>query len=224
MAPAGGGKVAASILSADHAYLADQIKLVERYVELIHIDCMDAHFVPVLSVGPVVVEGVRRITDLPLHCHLMVERPERLFEDFARAGADIVTTHWEAIDDPEAAIAKAQAAGMRAGLAVNPETPVKEVFPFLESLDRVLIMSVNPGWAGQSFIEGALPKIEEVRQEIERQGLSVEVEVDGGINERTAPRCLAAGATVLAAASSIFKAPDPGAAARRLADLSGKVS
>jgi ribulose-phosphate 3-epimerase len=111
---------------------------------------------------------------------------------------------------------------MKAGLAVNPDTPVKEVFPYLETLDRVLVMSVNPGWAGQSFIEEALPKIEEVREEIDRRGLSVDVEVDGGINERTAPRCLAAGATVLAAASSIFKAPDPGEAARRLAGLSGR--
>jgi ribulose-phosphate 3-epimerase len=220
----GGGKVAASILSADHAYLADQIKLVERYVELIHIDCMDAHFVPVLSVGPVVVESVRRVTDLPLHCHLMVERPEVLFPDFAQAGADIVTCHWEATPDPAATIAQAEHLGMKAGLAVNPDTSVKEVFPYLETLDRVLVMSVNPGWAGQSFIEDALPKIEAVREEIDRQGLSVEVEVDGGINERTASRCLAAGATVLAAASSIFKAVDPGEAARRLAGLSGEVS
>jgi ribulose-phosphate 3-epimerase len=180
---------------------------------------MDAHFVPVLSVGPVVVEGVRRVTDLPLHCHLMVERPERLFPDFGQAGADIVTCHWEAVEDPAATIARAQELGMKAGLAVNPDTPVKEVFPYLEDLDRVLVMSVNPGWAGQSFIEDALPKIEDVRQEIERQGLIVEVEVDGGINERTGPQCLAAGATVLAAASSIFKASDPTEAARRLARL-----
>jgi ribulose-phosphate 3-epimerase len=149
----------------------------------------------------------------------MVERPEALFEEFARAGADIVTCHREAVEDPGAAIARARGLGMRAGLAVNPETPVKETFAHLESLDRVLVMSVNPGWAGQSFIEEALPKIEEVREEIERQGLAVEVEVDGGINDRTAPRCLAAGATVLAAASSIFKASDPGEAARRLAAL-----
>ena len=219
MPPGGKAKVAASILSADHAHLAEQIKLVEQHVELIHIDCMDAHFVPVLSVGPVVVEGVRRVTELPLHCHLMVERPEALFEEFARAGADIVTVHREAVDDPGAAIARARNLGMRAGLAVNPQTPVKETFAHLESLDRVLVMSVNPGWAGQAFIEDALPKIEEVREEIERQGLSVEVEVDGGINEGTAPRCLAAGATVLAAASSIFKAADPADAARRLAGL-----
>jgi ribulose-phosphate 3-epimerase len=212
-------KVAASILSADFAHLADQIKLVEPDVDLIHIDAMDAHFVPVLSVGPVVVEAIRRTTELPLHCHLMVDRPEALFEDFAEAGADIVTAHLEAVEDPAKAIVRANELGMRAGLAVNPATPADRLVPYLESLDRVLIMSVNPGWAGQRFIEDALPKIEEVRGEIDRRGLSVDIEVDGGINERTAPRCLAAGASVLAAASSIYRAPDPAAAARALAEL-----
>jgi ribulose-phosphate 3-epimerase len=213
------GKVAASILSADFAYLADQVKLVEQHVELIHVDAMDAHFVPPLSVGPVVVESLRRVTGLPLHCHLMVERPEALFEDFAKAGADIVTCHMEAIEDPGKTIRRAEELGMRAGLAVNPATSVRDVFPFLEHLDRVLVMSVNPGWAGQPFLEDSLPKIETVRGEIDRQGLSVEIEVDGGVNEGTASRCLAAGATVLAAASSIFKAADPGEAARRLAGI-----
>jgi ribulose-phosphate 3-epimerase len=215
-------KVAASILSADFAYLADQIKLVEPHVELIHIDAMDAHFVPPLSVGPVVVEAVRRVTGLPLHCHLMVDRPHDLLKDFADAGADIVTVHREAVEDPAKLIEHAGSLGMRVGLAVNPETPVEDAFPYLEGLDRVLVMSVNPGWAGQPFLEDALPKIEAARNEIDRQGLSVEIEVDGGINERSAPRCLAAGATVLAAASSIFKAPDPADAARRLAALTGR--
>jgi ribulose-phosphate 3-epimerase len=215
------GKVAASILSADFAHLADQVKLVEEHVELIHIDAMDAHFVPPLSVGPVIVESLRRVTRLPLHCHLMVDRPEALLEDFATAGADIVTCHLEAIPDPEAAIRKASDLGMRAGLAVNPDTPVQRLFPFLDALDRVLVMSVRPGWTGQEFLEEALPKIESVRSEIDRRGLHVDVEVDGGINEETAPRCLAAGATVLAAASSIFRAPDPAEAARRLATLGG---
>jgi ribulose-phosphate 3-epimerase len=214
-------KVAASILSADFAYLADQVKLVEPDVDLIHIDAMDAHFVPVLSVGPVVVEAVRRITTLPLHCHLMVERPESLFEDFAAAGADIVSAHLEAVEDPAKTILRANELGMRAGLAVNPATGTDGLVPYLESLDRVLIMSVNPGWAGQAFIEDALPKIEEVRGEIDRRGLDVEIEVDGGISERTAPRCLAAGATVLAAASSIYRAEDPRAAAQRLSALAG---
>ena len=212
-------KVAASILSADHARLAEEIRLVEPYVGLVHIDCMDAHFVPVLSVGPVVVEAVRRVTSLPLHCHLMVERPERLFEDFGRAGADIVTCHVEAVADATATIRLAGEAGMRAGLAVNPQTPVETVYPHLEALDRVIVMSVNPGWAGQRFLEESLPKIESVREEIDRLGLAVEVEVDGGIDERSTPRCVAAGATVLAAASSIYRAPDPAGAARRLAEL-----
>ncbi len=215
-------KVAASILSADFAYLAEQIKLVEPHVELIHIDAMDAHFVPPLSVGPVVVESVRKVTDLPLHCHLMVDRPHELLKDFAEAGADIVTVHREAIDDPTKLIEHAGSLGLKAGLAVNPETPIEETFPYLETLDRVLVMSVNPGWAGQAFLDQALPKIESARKEIDRQGLSVEIEVDGGINESSGPRCLAAGATVLAAASSIFKVPDPAGAARRLSALTGR--
>jgi ribulose-phosphate 3-epimerase len=212
------GKIAASILSADFAYLGDQVKLVEPHADLIHIDAMDAHFVPPLSVGPVVVESLRRVTSLPLHCHLMVERPERLFEDFAKAGADIVTCHMEALDSPAGAIRQAEALGMRAGLAVNPQTPVDSLFPHLEELDRVLVMSVHPGWAGQQFLEEALPKIEAARREIDRRALSVEIEVDGGIDASTGPRCIAAGATVLAAASSIFKAPDPAAATRELSE------
>jgi len=210
-------KIAASILSADFAFLAQQVKLIEDDADLIHIDCMDAHFVPVLSIGPVVVEALRPHSTLPFHCHLMVERPERLFAGFAKAGADIVTAHVEACEDPRATIDEAEANGMRAGLAVNPGTDVHQVFPHLERLDRVLVMSVNPGWAGQRFIDSALPKIEAVRTEIDRQGLTVDVEVDGGIDERTGPRCVAAGATVLAAASSIFGAADPAGAARRLA-------
>lgn len=210
------GKIAASILSADFAHLADQVKLVEQHADLIHIDAMDAHFVPPLSVGPVVVESLRRVTRLPLHCHLMIERPEHLFEDFARAGADILTCHVEALDDPGTTIKKAESLRMKAGLAVNPDTPVQEVFPHLEHLDRVLVMSVNPGWAGQEFLESALPKVEAARKEIDRLGLEVDVEVDGGINDETAPRCLAAGASVVAAASSIFAAHDPEEAARSL--------
>jgi ribulose-phosphate 3-epimerase len=217
-------KIAASILSADFAALAQQVKLVEADADLIHIDCMDAHFVPVLSVGPVVIEALRPHTALPFHCHLQAEWPERLFADFAKAGADIVTAHIEACPDPAATIAEAESNGMRAGLAVNPETDIRAVFPHLERLDRVVVMSVHPGWAGQRFIEGALPKIEAVRAEIDRRGIDVEVEVDGGIDERTGGRCVAAGATVLAAATSIFHASDPAAATRRLAAAAGSGS
>lgn len=211
------GKLAASILSADFGYLADQVKLIEAHADLIHIDVMDAHFVPPLTIGPVVVQSLRPLTGLALHCHLMVERPEGLFDDFAAAGTDMVTCHLEALDDPEPVIRKARERGMRAGLAVNPDTPVVGVFPHLEQLDNVIVMSVQPGWAGQPFIEDALRKVEAARAEIQRLGLTVDVEVDGGINEQTGRRCIEAGATVLAAASSIFKAPDPAEAARALA-------
>jgi ribulose-phosphate 3-epimerase len=216
------GKIAASILSADFASLGEQVKLVSGHADLIHIDAMDAHFVPPLTVGPVVVESLRRVTDLPLHCHLQVSAPDELLASFAEAGADIVSFHVEAVPEPGPVIRRAGSLGMLAGLAVGPDTPLGAVLPHLESLDRVLVMSVFPGWGGQPFLERALPKIEEARGEIDRRGLDVEIEVDGGIDERTASRCVAAGATVLAAGTSIFRAPDPAAAARRLAEAAGR--
>jgi ribulose-phosphate 3-epimerase len=215
-------KIAASILSADFARLGEQVKAVELDADLLHIDCMDGSFVPVLSVGPVVVASLRRATKLPLHCHLQVCRPERLFGDLAAAGADVVTSHVEATEDPDATIRAAQDAGLRAGLALSPETPVERVFDHLAHLDRVVVMSVHPGYAGQPFIEAVLPKVEAVRGRIEREGLRTEVEVDGGIDERTGPLCVSAGATVLAAASSIFGNPDPSVGARRLAMAVGR--
>ncbi len=212
------GKLAASILSADFAYLADQVKLVEGHADFIHIDVMDAHFVPPLSIGPVVVESLRPVTDLTFHCHLMVEHPVALFDDLKAAGTDIVTAHVEAGDEPAAAIKEAQARGMRAGLALNPETPVDQVFPHLDELDRVIVMTLfRTGWAGQPFNDEMLPKIEAARKEIDRRGLEVDVEVDGGINLQSARRCMDAGATVLAVASALFKADDPTEAARELA-------
>ena len=215
-------KLAASILSADFARLGEQVKQVERYADSIHVDMMDAHFVPPLTVGPVVVESVRPVTDLPLHCHLMVSRPRDLFEELAKAGADMVTSHYEAVFDPEANAAHARDLGMRVGMAINPETRPEVLFPHLERLDNVIVMTLaRTGWAGQPFEDSNLPKIEALRTEIERRGLDVDVEVDGGINEESAGRCIAAGATVLAAASSIFKAGDPADAARRLKEVAG---
>ncbi len=213
-------KLAASILSADFAHLAEQVKLVEPYADMLHIDCMDAHFVPPLTIGPIIVEALRPVSHLPLHCHLMVERPEALFDDFAKAGTDIITMHLEACEDPTAVIRQAAAKGMLPGLAVNPETDVQDLFPYLETLDNVIVMTLpKTGWAGQPFKEESLSKVEAVRKEIDRQGLGVDVIVDGGIDENTGRRCLAAGATVLAVASSIFKAGDPSEAAKRLADV-----
>ena len=209
--------MAASILSADFAHLADQVKLVEPYADAIHIDVMDAHFVPPLTIGPVVVESLRPVTELTLHCHLMIEHPESLFDDFAAAGADMVSVHLEAVDEPADVLRKAKDKGMRAGLAVNPDTPIDGVYPHLDGLDNVIVMSVQPGWAGQAFRQEALPKIEALRDEIERRGLSIGVEVDGGIDLEIGRRCVDAGATVLAAASSIYSAPDPVEAIRALA-------
>jgi ribulose-phosphate 3-epimerase len=213
-------RLAASILSADFARLGEQIKAVEPHADIIHVDVMDAHFVPPLTIGPVVVESLRPVTDRPLHAHLMVEAPERLLEDFAAAGTDIATFHLEAAAAPGDVVRRVRTAGMRPGIAVNPETEVASVFPYLDGLDNVIVMTLaRTGWAGQPFQESSLPKIETVRKEIDRRGLPVDIVVDGGIDERSASRCLAAGATVLAAASSIFKAVDPAEAAAALARL-----
>ena len=211
-------RVAASILSADFARLGEQVKAVEPHADMLHVDVMDAHFVPPLTIGPVVIESLRPVTGMPIHAHLLVARPERLFEDLKEAGTDIVTFHVEAATRPAEVIEAAGDAGMRPGLAVNPESPVEETFDHLEGLDNVIIMTLaKTGWAGQPFVESSLKKIEAVRSEIDRRGLDVDVVVDGGITEETGRRCVAAGATVLAAATSMFRNGDPSQAAERLA-------
>lgn len=213
-------RLAASILSADFARLGEQVKAVEPHADIIHVDVMDAHFVPPLTIGPVVVESLRPVTDRTLHAHLMVEAPEGLFEDFASAGTDIVTFHLEAASDPREVVRLAGKHGMAPGIALNPESEAESVFPFLDGLDNVIVMTLyRTGWAGQPFNEAMLPKVESVRTEIDRRGLAVDVVVDGGVDEESGRRCLAAGATVLAAASSVFGADDPADAARRLSAL-----
>ncbi len=212
-------KLGVSVLNADLAHLADQVKLVEPYADLIHIDVMDAHFVPPLTIGPAVVRSLRPWTDLVLACHLMVERPEHLFDDLAEAGTQMVTFHLESQPDSGPVIRKARDAGMKTGLAVSPETPIDEVLPHLEDLDNVIVMSVHPGWGGQAFISDVIPKISAAREKIDRRGLSVDVEMDGGIDEETGRRCIEAGATVLTAGSAIYAADEPAEAAKRLARL-----
>lgn len=213
-------RLAASILSADFARLGEQVKAVEPHADIIHVDVMDAHFVPPLTIGPVVVESLRPVTDRTLHAHLMVEAPEGLFEDFASAGTDIVTFHLEAASDPREVVRLAGKHGMAPGIALNPESEAESAFPFLDGLDNVIVMTLyRTGWAGQPFNEAMLPKVESVRTEIDRRGLAVDVVVDGGVDEESGRRCLAAGATVLAAASSLFGADDPADAARRLSAL-----
>ncbi|HEU4528701.1 MAG TPA: ribulose-phosphate 3-epimerase [Actinomycetota bacterium] len=210
------GKLSASILSADLAHLADQVELVQAYADVIHVDVMDGRFVPPITLGAVVVASLRPHTDRVLHGHLMIEAPEAQFDDLAQAGMDVVSFHVEAVEDPEPVIRKARGAGMGVGITVNPETPADRIFPYLDDLDDVMIMSVHPGWAGQRFIPEALPKLEAVRSELDRRGLSADVEIDGGVKLDNAKRCVEAGATVLVAASAIFQAEDIAAAARDL--------
>jgi ribulose-phosphate 3-epimerase len=209
-------KLAASILSADLARLADQVKLVEGYADLIHIDVMDAHFVPPLTVGPAVIAGLRRSTTLTLHAHLQVETPEGLFDELAEAGTDVVSFHLEAVPDAAPVIAKARATGMRVGVALSPETPARAALAHLDDVDDVVVLAVHPGWAGQPFQPEALAKVAEIRAEIDRRGCALDVHVDGGVNPTTAPACIQAGASVLVASSAIFGAPDPAEAARLL--------
>jgi ribulose-phosphate 3-epimerase len=192
---------------------------VEEYAEIIHIDVMDAHFVPPLTLGPAVVASLRPVTDRVLHGHLMVEAPDALFDELAEAGMDMVSFHVEAVSDPDPVIRKARGAGMGVGITINPETPPDRVFPHLDELDDVMVMSVHPGWSGQAFIPEALPKLSAVREELDRRGLKADLEIDGGVNLENAKRCVDAGATVLVAASAIFRAPDIVAAARELAGI-----
>jgi ribulose-phosphate 3-epimerase len=213
------GTLSASILAADFAHLADQVKLIEDHAEVIHIDVMDAHFVPPLTIGPVVVAALRPVTERTLHGHLMVEAPEALFDELADAGLDVVSFHHEAVADPAPLIAKARGGGMRVGMTLNMETPVSAVYPYLDELDDVMLMSIRPGWAGQELNPDVYPRLEAMRAEVDRRGLSTAVEIDGGVKIHNAQRAVDAGASVLVAASAIFRAPDPVAAARELAAI-----
>jgi ribulose-phosphate 3-epimerase len=212
-------KLAPSILSADFARLGAHVADVAAESDLLHVDVMDGHFVPPITIGPVVVKALRRITDLPLECHLMVTDPLGQADQFAEAGGNSVVLHFEATEDPRAVVKRARELGLGVGIAVNPETPVESAFPFLEEIDVLNCMTVNPGWAGQAFLPDVLPKIARARAQIERDGLSVDISVDGGVNVETGRRCIEAGANVLGAATAIFGQPDPAAAARALREL-----
>ena len=214
MAPV--GKLAASILSADLAYLADQVKLVEQHADIIHIDIMDGHFVPPIALGTVVVASLRPHTDRTLHGHLMVEAPDAFFEELADAGLDAVSFHHEAVGDVGTVADKARAAGLRPGVTINMETPIDETFAYLEHVTDVMLMSIRPGWSGQSLNPVVYERIEGVRDEIDRRGLDIDVEIDGGVKIDNARRAVDAGATVLVSASGVFQAADPAENARVL--------
>jgi ribulose-phosphate 3-epimerase len=202
-------KLAPSILSADFARLGDQIDEVARAgADYIHVDVMDGHFVPNITIGAPVVASIRRVTALPLDVHLMIEHPERYISNFVEAGADIITVHVEASAHVHATIRLIKELGARAGVSLNPPTSLAMVEEFLPHVDLVLVMSVNPGFGGQSFIPETLPRIANIRRILDDRALHGELEVDGGINAENAPDIVKAGANVLVAGNSIFRAEE----------------
>lgn len=206
-------KIAPSILSADFSKLGEEISDVEKGgAELIHVDVMDGHFVPNITIGPLVVESIRPITKLPLDVHLMIENPDQYIESFAKAGADYITVHVEACRHLHRTIQLIKSFGVKAGVVLNPATPVQLIEPILEELDIVLLMSVNPGFGGQKFIPSVLNKIKQVRDLAKQKGVQLEIEVDGGVNEQTARLCVEAGATILVAGSAVYNQEDRGKA------------
>lgn len=206
-------KIAPSILSADFAKLGEEVKEVEAGgADLIHVDVMDGHFVPNITIGPLIVEALRPVTNLPLDVHLMIENPDQYVEAFAKAGADYITIHVEATRHLHRSIQLIKSFGLKAGVVLNPHTPVESIQHVLEDVDLVLLMTVNPGFGGQKFIESVIPKIRQLSEMIRERDLHVEIEIDGGINEETIIPCVEAGATIFVAGSAVYNQPDRAAA------------
>jgi ribulose-phosphate 3-epimerase len=202
-------KIAPSILSADFAKLGEEVKEVEAAgAELIHIDVMDGHFVPNITMGPIVVEAIRPVTQLPLDVHLMIENPDAYIEQFAKAGADYISVHVEACRHLHRTIQLIRSLGVKPGVVLNPHTPIESIGHILEDIDFVLFMTVNPGFGGQKFITSVVPKIEALSKIIKDRGLNIEIEVDGGITAETIVPCAKAGATMFVAGSAIYNQED----------------
>ncbi|OMP68559.1 ribulose-phosphate 3-epimerase [Domibacillus epiphyticus] len=210
-------KIAPSILSADFARLGEEVKDVEKGgADYIHIDVMDGHFVPNITIGPLIVEAIRPVTKLPLDVHLMIQNPDAYIESFANAGADIITVHAEVCPHLHRTIQLIRSFGVKAGVVLNPSTPEHVLEYVINDIDMVLIMTVNPGFGGQAFIEAVVPKIRRVRQMIIDAGVNVDIEIDGGVNPETAKVCAEAGANVLVAGSAIYNKDDRGAAIKEI--------
>ena len=217
MLAAGRLLIAPSILSADFAALADAIALVERAgADLIHVDIMDGHFVPNITIGPPVVAALKRRARVPLDVHLMIEEPDRYVEAFAQAGASMITVHAEAVVHLHRTVHFIKSLGTKAGVALNPATPISALEELAGDVDYVLVMTVNPGFGGQTFIARSESKVRSMRELLRAAGSTAPIEVDGGIDTTTARRIVAAGADILVAGNAIFGSPDPAAATRAL--------
>lgn len=202
-------KIAPSILSADFAKLGMEIKDVEEGgADLIHVDVMDGHFVPNITIGPLIVEAIRPVTKLPLDVHLMIENPDQYIDMFAKAGADYISVHVEACRHLNRTIQNIKSHGVKAGVVLNPATPVEMIRHVIEDADLILLMSVNPGFGGQKFIPSVVSKIKEVKALAAEIGKDIEIEIDGGINKETGKLCREAGATILVAGSAVYNQED----------------
>ena len=198
-------KISPSILSADFSILGDEIKSLEQAgADLIHIDVMDGHFVPNITMGPPIIKMVRKCTKLPFDVHLMISPVEKYIKAFADAGSDIITIHPEATDNLKRAVGTIKSLGKKAGVSLNPKTPISALMDVINDIDLILIMSVNPGFAGQSFMGEVLPKVTELRKMINDKKLKIDIEIDGGINFETAPLAVKAGANILVSGTTIF--------------------
>ena len=203
-------KLAPSLLAADFAIIADQIRMVESAgADVLHLDSMDGRFVPNLTWGPKIVADLRKLTSLPFDCHLMIVEPERYVDEFRKAGADYITFHYEATPHQHRLLQYIRSIGAKAGIGINPATPVSMLYDIIEDIDMLLVMSVNPGFGGQPFIERALSKLAEARKLVDERNPNCEIEIDGGIGLKNIERAVAAGANMLVAGSSVFSAEDP---------------
>jgi len=202
-------KIAPSILSADFTKLGEEIEAVEKAgADYIHIDVMDGHFVPNITVGPMIVKAARKATNLPLDVHLMIENPERYIDDFVTAGSDLITVHAETVTHLHRILRVIRDAGVKAGVSLNPATPLSSIEHVLNNLDMVVLMTVNPGFGGQSFIPEVLPKIEELKRMIDQKDMEIDIEVDGGINVENIAKVARAGANIFVAGNAIFGSND----------------
>ena len=213
-------KLSPSILSADFANLARDIKIAtDAGAEYVHVDVMDGHFVPNITIGAPVVKSLRKATDKVLDVHLMISDPDQYLDDFIKAGSDIITVHYESNGDTLEQLKKIRAAGVKAACVIKPKTPAEALFPLLPYCDMVLIMTVEPGFGGQKFMPSALDKLRWLKAEREARGAHYLLEVDGGVDNATAPQCVEAGADILVAGSAVFGAADPAAAVQHLVSL-----